>query len=76
MNLPRNADHNRMRVRPAEDCGEKILEVDRWLDAADVVLMNALGGGGYSLELAAEHALTAHGRIRKLLGAAVVGAVV
>jgi hypothetical protein len=42
--------------RPAEDCVEKVLEVDRWLDAADVVLMDALTGGGYSFELAAEHA--------------------
>jgi hypothetical protein len=62
--------------RPAEDCVDQLAEVDRWLDAADLVLLDALGGGGFTLKLAAEQALVAHGRIRRMLGAALVSEVV
>lgn len=60
------------RTHWAEDGIAQLVEVDRWLDSLDVVLLDALGGGSFSLGEAAEYVLVGHGRIRRHLGAAVV----
>jgi hypothetical protein len=59
-------------TRLAEDAHTQLAELDRWIDASDVMLMAALDGSdAFTLTQAAEHALTAHTRIRRLLALAV-----
>ena len=58
--------------RLAEEGDRQITEAERWLDSLDVVMLDALGGGSYSLADAIEFTLVGHGRIRRHLGAALV----
>jgi hypothetical protein len=69
---PQTTDQSSRRnvTRFAEDGIDQLVEADRWLDSLDVVLLEALGGGSYSLADAAEYVLVGHGRIRRHLGAA------
>lgn len=60
-------------TRLAEDGVEQIAETLVWLDTLDVVMLEALAGGGnYTLVDACEYVLVGHGRIRRHLGAALV----
>jgi hypothetical protein len=56
----------------AVDAPEQIVEAVTWLDSLDIVLLDALANGSYSLAEAAEYALVGHGRIRSRLGAALL----
>ena len=66
------SSRNNSTPRLAEDGSSQLAEAEHWLDAADLVLIDALGDEStYSLRDAAEHALTAHSRIRGYLARAV-----
>ncbi len=54
-------------ARYAEDAPEHLTEVDRLLDASDLVIMNALADGECSPRDALEHTLALHARMRRNL---------
>jgi hypothetical protein len=57
----------------AEDAVELVLEAVRIIDGADLVTLNAMTEvETFTLAEACEHNLVLHGKVRRLLGAAVV----
>ncbi len=61
------------RMRPAVDAEELLAEIERWLDAGDLISLSALSRREVTLEDAVEHALVVNGKVRRLLDSAFVG---
>jgi hypothetical protein len=59
--------------RFGEDADELLDEVERILDNADLVILDALDGGSFTSRDALENVLRVHGRIRRNLSAVRVG---
>ncbi len=69
-----SSSHQDLTARWAEDAAVLLAEFGRWIDGLDIVVL-AAQDGRVSPADALEQVLVGHGRMRRLLGAAVVGVI-